>query len=166
MAGRPAVYHLISRVVGGQRLLDPVCQEKLTAMLWRQAAFCGLEVITYCVMSNHFHVLVRVPPARASSRDAQLIERLEVLYGPKGALTVLARQAVAERGKIDEDIRQRLLERMGDVSAFMKELKQRFSRWYNRTSRAVRDAMGGAVQERVGRGPAHRAWKRWRRISI
>ena len=39
---------------------------------------------------------------------------------------------MTERGKIDEDIRRKLLERMGDVSAYMKELKQRFSRWYNR----------------------------------
>ena len=29
-------------------------------------------------------------------------------------------------------IRQTLLGRMGDVSVFMKEFKQRFSRWYNR----------------------------------
>ena len=64
--------------------------------------------------------------------DAQLIERLEALYGAKGALTQLAREAVTERVKIDEDIRRKLIERMGDVSAFMKELKQRFSRWYNR----------------------------------
>ena len=74
---------------------------------------------------------IRVPEAPQLT-DGQLIERLEALYGRQGALTLLARQAVAERGKIDEDIRRKLIERMGDVSAFMKELKQRFSRWYNR----------------------------------
>ena len=35
-------------------------------------------------------------------------------------------------GKIDEDIRRKLLERIGVVSVFTKELRQRFSRWYNR----------------------------------
>jgi REP element-mobilizing transposase RayT len=100
-------------------------------MLWKLAGFCGLEVITYCVMANHFHVLIRVPAAPQLT-DGQLLERLEALYGPQGALTLLAREAVTERGKIDEDIRRKLLERMGDVSAFMKEVKQRFSRWYNR----------------------------------
>ena len=128
---RKVVLHCISRVVGAQRLLDDLCKEKFAELLWKQAKFCGLEVITYCVMSNHFHVLVRVPEPLQLT-DGQLIERLEALYGPKGALTVLARQAVAERGKIEEDIRQGLMVRMGDVSAFMKELKQRFSRWYNR----------------------------------
>ena len=81
-------------------------------MLWKLAEFCGMEVITYCVMANHFHILVRVPEAPQLT-DGQLLERLEALYGAQGALTLLARQAVTERGKIDEDIRQKLIERMG-----------------------------------------------------
>jgi hypothetical protein len=100
-------------------------------MIWKQATFFVTEVITYCVMSNHFHILLRIPEPSALT-DTQLIERLEGLYGRNGAPTLLARQAVAERGKIDADIRQGLIERMGDVSVFMKELKQRFSLWYNR----------------------------------
>jgi hypothetical protein len=36
------------------------------------------------------------------------------------------------KGPMPEHIRQTLLGRMGDVSVFMKEFKQRFSRWYNR----------------------------------
>ena len=131
LTGRKAVFHCVSRIVGGQNLLDEVSKEKLTELLWRMAGFCGLEVITYCMMANHLHILVRVPEPGPLT-DGQLIERLEALYGTKGAPTVLARQAVAERGKIEEDLRQGWLARMGDVSEFMKELKQRFSRWYNR----------------------------------
>jgi len=90
-----------------------------------------MDVITYCMMSNHFHILIRVPELPQLT-DAQLLERVEGYYGRRGALTQLVRQAMAERGKIDEDIRQGLMGRMGDVSAFMKELKQRFSKWFNR----------------------------------
>ena len=132
LSGEKSVLHCIGRIVAGEMLLDDVAKETLTAMLWKMAAFCGLEVITYCMMSNHFHVLIRVPAALQLT-DGQLVERLEALYGARGALTLLAREAMNERGKIDEDIRGKLLERMGDVSAFMGELKQRFSRWYNRT---------------------------------
>ena len=132
LSGQKASFHLIGRIVGAERLLDDAGKEALTRMLWKMAAFCGMEVITYCMMANHFHVLIRVP-APTQLTDGQLIERLEALYGKKGALTLLAREAMKERGKIDEDIRRKLLERMGDVSAFMGELKQRFSRWYNRT---------------------------------
>jgi len=130
-SGRGAVYHCISRVVGGQFLLDDLGKEMLTKILLKLSSFCGLEVITYCMMGNHFHLLVRVPE-RFELSDAQLLERLEGLYGKKGIVTVLARQSIEKRGSMDPILRQSLLERMGDVSAFMKEFKQRFSRWYNR----------------------------------
>ena len=131
LPGRKTLFHTVSRVCGGERLLDDLAKEALVGMIWKLGKFCGVEIITYCVMSNHFHILLRVPePAQLT--DAQLLERLEGLYGAKGTLTLLARDAMTECGKIDEDIRRKLLERMGDVSAYMKELKQRFSRWYNR----------------------------------
>ena len=59
LSGRGAVYHCISRVVGGQRLLGDLEKEKLRQMLWQQAAFCGLEIITYCLMANHVHLLTK-----------------------------------------------------------------------------------------------------------
>ncbi|MBX3734296.1 MAG: transposase [Verrucomicrobiae bacterium] len=129
--GRVGVYHCISRVVGSQRLLDDLCKEKLAEILLKLAPFCGIEVITYCMMGNHVHLLLRVPAAREIP-DAELLQRLGGFYGKRGILTVLAREGLETRGAVDPDIRQSLLERMGDVSAFMKEFKQRFSRWYNR----------------------------------
>jgi len=115
LPGKRVLFHCISQVVGGQKLLDDLSKETLVGMLWKLAGFCGLEVITYCVMSNHFHILVRVPEPPVLTDD----QRLEGLYGANGAPTLLARQAVAERGQIDADIRQGLIERMGDVSVFM-----------------------------------------------
>ncbi|MCW5559091.1 MAG: transposase, partial [Verrucomicrobiae bacterium] len=131
---QPAVYHCISRVVGGQFLLDDLAKEKLAQLLLKLSRFCGIEVITYCFLSNHFHLLLRVPPplARQDISDTELLQRLESFYGKKGVLTVLAREGFEKRAAIDADLRQSLLERMGEVSAFMKEFKQRFSRWYNR----------------------------------
>ena len=65
-------------------------------MLGKLAGFCGIEVITYCMMSNHFHLLIRIPEP-APLTDAQLLERVEAYYGRKGALTLLVRQAMTER---------------------------------------------------------------------
>ena len=79
------------------------------------------------MMGNHFHLLLRVPKHLELS-DAQVLERLEGFYGKKGTLAVLARQSIEQRGSLDSILRQSLVERMGDVSAFMKEFKQRFSR--------------------------------------
>ena len=33
----------------------------MVKLLWKMSAFCGVELLTYCVMGNHFHALVRVP---------------------------------------------------------------------------------------------------------
>jgi hypothetical protein len=129
--GRAVVFHCTSRVVGGQYLLDDIGKEKLTQILWQLVAFCGVEVIAYCFMSNHIHLLVRVPEA-PNITDEELVERLTGFYGEKGVLAVLARQSMKEHGKIGEELRGHILCRLGDISAFMKELKQRFSRWYNR----------------------------------
>ena len=132
-AGNAAVYHCISRTVAGEKLLNEACREKMSEILMALSAFCGLEVITYCMMANHFHVLIRVPVARDLS-DGELLERAEGFYGKKGLLSVLAREGVEQRGRIDRHVRETLLGRMGDVSVFMKEFKQRFSRWFNRQS--------------------------------
>ena len=131
MAGRTAVYHCISRVVGGQRLLDEVCRERLTSMMWRMAGFCGIEIITFCLMANHIHILVRVPP-KIEITDQELLARLKLIYNRQEIPVLLAERALKERGKIDERLREAWMGRMGDVSLFMKGLKQRFSRWYNR----------------------------------
>jgi REP element-mobilizing transposase RayT len=126
-----AVYHCVSRTVGGQLLLDEECKERLASLLMRLARFCGMEVITYCMMGNHFHVLVRVPLAVPLS-DGELLRRAEDFYGRNGLLVVLARDSIKEHGLMPAHVRETLLGRMGDVSVFMKEFKQRFSRWYNR----------------------------------
>jgi len=132
--GRLAVYHCVSRIVGAQRLLDDLGKEALVRLLRRLATFCGLEVITYCIMSNHFHVLVRVP-AEQNPTDEELFERMKALYGkakPREAgLLYEAEKGLHEHGRVDPDIRERMLARMGDLSEFMKEFKQRFSKWYN-----------------------------------
>jgi putative transposase len=33
--------------------------------------FCGVKVLAYCVMSNHFHILLEIPP-RSVSEEIEL----------------------------------------------------------------------------------------------
>ena len=128
---RAAVYHCISRVVGGQWLLGDGHKEVLRQMMWQQAQFCGLQIITYCLLSNHFHILVRVP-APVEEEESLLVERASAFYGPKSLYVVELRQSLEQLGHLSEEQSRELRGRMGDVSVFMKELKQRFSRWFNR----------------------------------
>lgn len=131
-----AVYHCMTRTVNGEHLLDNVAKEVLRKQLWQIADYCGLEIITYAIMANHFHVLVRVPRTGLVS-DAELVRRYRVLY-PKPTRYQTARFEVIEEqlksgGEEAMAWRERQTAMMGDLSPFMKLVKQRFSVWYNRS---------------------------------
>ncbi|MCZ6673152.1 MAG: transposase [Verrucomicrobia bacterium] len=130
--GRSAVYHCVTRVVARAMLLDKHAKEVLRKQLHYMAEFCGVEILTYCIMTNHFHVLVRVPK-KVEVKDLDLVKRFSLLYGKeKGRVETL--EALLKKGGEDAELeREKLLARMGDISLFMKELKQRFSIWYNRS---------------------------------
>ena len=134
--GCVGVYHCMTRTVNGGNLFEDREKEVLREMIWLVANFSGVEVLTYCVMANHFHVLVRVPSAVVVS-DAELIRRYKVLY-PKPtkyrADSIRVLEGVLRLGGVEaEAVRSQLLSRMGNVSEFMKTLKQRFSIWFNQS---------------------------------
>ena len=134
---KDAVYHCMTRCVNGEFLIgNDLCKEILRKGIWKAADFSGVEILTYCVMSNHFHVLVRIPYIVKVS-DEELLRRYKVLY-PKPTryqmATIEEMEATLKKGGEQAvAIRQRLLARMHDVSAFMKLVKQRYSVWYNKT---------------------------------
>jgi len=136
VSGRAAVYHCMTRTVNGELLFKDREKEILRKMIRQVADFCGVEVLTFCIMSNHFHVLLCVPDGAAVS-DTELMRRYKVLY-PKPTkyqeASVGIMQSQLQAGGDEADvIRRKLLARMGDVSEFMKAVKQRFSVWYNRS---------------------------------
>ena len=137
LVGCSAVYHCISRSVNGAFLFDAVSKERLRQQLWQVADFSGVEVLTYCLMSNHFHVLVRVPDGEnVVLSDEELVRRYAVLYPERTeyqTMTIRYLETVLKRGGREAVMwRRRLLARMHDVSEFMKTLKQRYSIWYNK----------------------------------
>ena len=149
LKGRPAVYHCISRTVGGDFLLGNEEKAVLRKQMWQIAEFCGVEILTYCILSNHFHMLVSVPDKDSVEvSDAELLRRYRVMY-PEPTVHQTARIEVLEAqlnacGEDADKTRESLLSRMHDVSAFMQSLKQRFSVWYNRS----RDRFGTVWAER------------------
>jgi putative transposase len=131
----PADYQCTSKTVNGDRIFDDVAKEVLRAQIWQISDFCGVQILTHTVLENHFHVVLRVPQTTPVS-DAELLRRYQVLY-PKptryqtACLKVIAAQLETNGPKAVE-WRTRQLRLMGDVSQYMKLLKQRFSIWYNR----------------------------------
>ena len=131
-----AVYHCMTRTVNGERVLDDPAKEVLRKQLWQIAEFCGVQILTYAILSNHFHVLVRVPQ-RQLPPDAELLRRYQTLY-PRPTKYQCARLEViqtqlATDAPAAREWRRRQIALMGDVSQFMKLVKQRFSVWFNRS---------------------------------
>ena len=132
-----AHYHCMSRVVNRDYVFGPLEREQFVEYMREYEQFCGVRVLTYCILSNHFHLLVEVPakPSEPLSAD-QLIARLEILstttWTPETVrqridLFRSAGDAQGEREFID-----RLCATMWDVSGFLQRLKQRFTQWFNR----------------------------------
>ncbi|MEO1856704.1 MAG: transposase [Rubritalea sp.] len=136
---RSAIYHCVSRIVGREFLLRREEKEQFVRYMRLYEQFCGVRVLTYCVMSNHFHILVEVPPKcdRELDDDA-LIERLEILYSKEHVamvsehLNLLAKATHVEGRQAYLKLRESYTKRMWDLGLFMKTLKQRFSSWYNK----------------------------------
>lgn len=103
-------------------------------MLQKVSYFSGVEVVTYCLMPNHFHLLVRVN-AGAGVSDSELVDRYRKLYPKPSPYQPLSAERLAEilkkGGGEAERIRKTLKARMNNISEFMKTLKQRFTAWYN-----------------------------------
>jgi len=131
-----AMYHCMTRVVNKERLFDDTAREILRRQLWLVAEYCGVEILTYAILSNHFHVLTRVP-RRETLSDTELLRRYRLLY-PKPTRYQAARLSVIQSQLVTNGPeavawRRRQLSLMGDVSQYMKLLKQRFSIWFNKS---------------------------------
>ncbi len=132
-----AIYHCVSRVVDRRFVFGDEEREHFRMFMRMQENFSGCRVLAYCVMSNHFHILLEVPPAEALVLDDQvLLKRLSTVYSNAFVAEVGKEIAEARAGGNDEhvaDIYSRFTYRMHDLSEFMKTLLQRFTRWFNRT---------------------------------
>ena len=135
-------YHVMSRTCGGEVFFDDIEKEALRRVIWRMAEFCGIKVLTYCLMGNHFHLLAEVPHRETwlqrfegADGEAKLLDHLSILYSR--AYVGLLRNELADlraRGMavLAEQRLAALKKRFCDLSLFVKEVKERFSRWFNK----------------------------------
>ena len=103
-------------------------------MIKRQK-FCRVRVITFCVMSNHFHVLMEVSPRpTVLPGDEDLLKHLGGIYGAGTIKTLRDQMELMRRTGSERDLaalRESFLRRMWDISAFIKTLTQQFTQSFN-----------------------------------
>lgn len=126
-------YHVISRIVDRNFRMDDMEKEIFRGIMRRAEVFSGVHVLTYAILSNHFHLLVEVP-TRGVVTEAELLRRVKALYGTTYAAEMARQWTEWHRGGMSylvDEQQDKLRLRMGDVSAFVKTLKQRYSMSYN-----------------------------------
>ena len=120
-------YHVYSRASGEEvnyPLKDRLCQRKMIEIIkhFTEAYMC--EVGAFCIMGNHYHIVLRFASFRKLSRE-ELIERAVIFY-PNSSKWL--------KSWIEEDW-ARFEERIFDLSEYMRNVQSAFARWYNRTYR-------------------------------
>jgi putative transposase len=90
---RDAAYHLATRLAGNLPLLEESHRGMLRKMLQAVATYCGVGVLNFTILDNHFHLLLRVPrrDSRESLTREELLGRVAVLHAD---LAVLLQEAL------------------------------------------------------------------------
>jgi len=113
----PAIYHTMSRTALDGFVLGDQERDYFVSLLRHLSRIYFAQVLGYCIMGNHFHVVVRMSPGDDYD-DEQIHSRHKTYYGKNSKL--MPGQIPFFRKK------------WANLSEFIKELKQRFACYYNR----------------------------------
>ena len=133
---KPAIYHCLSRVVERRFAFGDAEREQFRILIRMYENFSGCRVLSYCIMSNHLHLLLEVTPMPVGGlSDEELLKRLRAIYSD-AVVAVVAKELANARSDglttYAEEIHLRYTYRMHDLSQFMKTVLQRMTQWFNR----------------------------------
>jgi putative transposase len=111
------VYHVMSRTALDGFPLGDIEKDFLLDRIRRYAALYLVEILGFCLMGNHFHILVRVIPEYKFSDD-DILKRYVDFYSD---------ERIYAEGLVPS-----LREKLSSLSEFMREIKVGFARFYNR----------------------------------
>jgi REP element-mobilizing transposase RayT len=111
------VYHVMSRTALDGFPLGDIEKDFMLDLIRRYSALYFVEVLGFCIMGNHFHLLVKIFPEYEFT-DEDIKNRYEGYYGDDRAFAY---------GQISS-----LREKLSNLSEFIREIKVGFARYYNR----------------------------------
>ena len=108
---RNTYYHIFNRTAGEivRMPLDDVAREHM------------FDLISVVIMSNHYHIVCMAPSEKPSLDEVK--RHWRAFYKKRGR---------AEPDWKNPEIVEKWASRMRDISHFMRDVLQRFTRWYNR----------------------------------
>jgi len=112
-----AVYHVMSRTALDGFPLGDIEKDFMLDLIRRYAKLYFVEILGFCLMGNHIHILVRMFPEYKFT-DEDIKQRYEDFYGDEHAFA---------DGWIPS-----LREKLSNLSEFVREIKVGFARYYNK----------------------------------
>jgi len=113
-----AVYHVMSRTALDGFPLGDIEKDFMLDLIRRYSSLYFVEVLGFCLMGNHFHILVRMFPEHKFT-DEDIKKRYVTFYGDDKAFA---------DGWIPS-----LREKLSNLSEFVREIKVVFTRNYNKS---------------------------------
>ena len=125
----------MSRIAHKVYFLTEEVRNDFIEMIRRAADFCGIELVAWCIMTNHFHLLAYLPQHKELD-EAETLRRYGVLKGQsrlKALVAELSAMRIRKNGETDVQKRLEEIQRpMYDIGGFMKIVKQWMTQEYNR----------------------------------
>ena len=116
--GNDAIYHVISRSALDGFVLGDIEKEHLFGLIKQLSPVFMTEVYGFCIMGNHFHLLVKMKNY-GDYTDDEIKQRVKLYYQN-------------EKRQVTDGQVPFYREKLSNLSEYVKEIKQRFSRYYNK----------------------------------
>lgn len=131
---RSQFFHVISRVVDRRIIFGDKEKEYFLSLLRCYEGFTGVKILSYCLMGNHFHLLIHVPPKPSELSVVEIRNRMKCIYSNKKLIEfdelINANEKVGNASYVKE-FYDGMSQRMYSLSHFVREVKLKFSKWYN-----------------------------------
>jgi len=108
----PSKYHCIDRIVNRDHVLGTEEKNIFLYFMRMYAAYHDVDILSFCIMDNHFHLLVEVPPKKKGEpvpmEDDEFLEKLaaftsQTYYGD--VKQMLERFRIGGSDKVAEDLK-------------------------------------------------------------
>jgi putative transposase len=117
VGGEKAAYHIMSRTALDGYPFGDVEKDELVKIIKKFSKLFFVEVMGFCIMGNHFHLLIQMFPEHYFTDD-EIKKRCKAYFGKDYEI-------------IDEQIAY-YRKKLSRLPNYMKEIKQAFSWYYNK----------------------------------
>ena len=108
------VYHVMSRTALDGFIIGDIEKDFMLELIRRYSALYFVEILGFCIMGNHFHILVKTLPEYKFS-DEDIKKRYVSFYGEDRVFT--------------DSLIPSLRAKLSSLSEFVREIKVGFTRY-------------------------------------